>query len=184
MFTIPPTLIYFCYSHWQDSYQQLKDRWGDRIIFSENVPSEAELTKAMGSDKDRHGIFVADDKAYEVQTQEKFFHDLVSRLSHHLRLSTILLVQDAGLNGKARGTLMKNCHANVFLKSPKERGFAKSLATLMGEFKYFMSAYSAATAKPFGYLVVDNHPRANELLKYRTNVLPNGSPCIIYRPEK
>ena len=176
-------MIYVCYSHWQDSYQKLKDKWGDKITFSEELPTEGDLAKLAGTPP-KHTIFVCDDKAYDMQTEDKFFHDLVSRLAHHLKLTNILLVQDAGLNGKSKSTLLRNTHCNILMRSPRERGYVRSLGQLLGEYKYLMSAYNQATSRPYGYLVVDNHPKAESKLKYRTNVLPNDSPCIIYQAAK
>ena len=182
MFTIPPSFIYFCYSHWQDSYQKLRDKWGDDIFFSDQVPTEGELAKLTG-ERGGHVIFVCDDKAFEIQMQGKFFQDLVTRMAHHYGMTNILLVQDAGLNGKGKTTILRNCHVNCFMTSPKERSHVRGLALQLNDYKHLMSAYAMATSKPFGCLVVDNHPRADSRLKYRSNVLPNGTPCIIYRPE-
>lgn len=183
MFQTPPTFYFFCFAHWQDKYEKLREKFGDSIVFSETLPTEEELTKLMEGHE--HGIFICDDKSREIQTQGEFFHNLVTRLAHHLRLTNILLVQDAGLNGKAKSTLARNCHVNVLMRSPKERAVVRTLGLQLGEYKCLMGAYDDATSVPFGYLVLDTHPLSPPQLKMRTNVLPDDNKaCIIYQAKK
>lgn len=184
MFTIPPARLYFVYSHWQDAYVALRNKYGENITFSEEIPSESELVAAI---KGAGGptIFVCDDKGAEMKAHEEFFTALCTRLGHHHNMSSIILLQDAGMNGKLKTTLARNCHVHILLRSPKERGFVKSLGMQLSEYAYVMSSYDMATSMPFGYLVLDLHPHSDALIKLRTKILPNErQPCIIYRPAK
>ena len=49
--------------------------------------------------------------------------------------------------------------------------FPKNLA-------YFLDAYNQATKESYGYLVIDNHPASNSLLRLRTDILPNEERAI------
>lgn len=184
MFTEPPARLYFVYSHWQDAYVALRNKYGDKITFSDEIPTESQLVAGLKG-VEGHSIFICDDKGSEMKSQEEFFTALCTRLGHHHKLSAILLIQDAGMNGKLKSTLARNCHVNILMKSPKERAFVKSLGMQLSEYSFVMASYDMATSLPFGYLVLDLHPRANPLIKLRTRVLPNDQhPCIIYRPVK
>lgn len=177
-------MVYFVYSHWQSEYVKLRNVYGPKITFSEEIPSEEELVAVIKGVKGP-SIFVCDDKGAEMKDREDFFIALCTRLGHHYNMSTIILIQDAGMNGKLKSTLARNCHVNILMRSPKERGFVKSLGMQLSEYKFVLSSYDLATSNPFGYLVLDLHPSSDPLIKLRTYILPNdGHPCTVYRPAK
>ncbi len=181
LFHTPITAFYYVYTHWQEAYNEVKDKLGDKITFSDNLPTENELTAFMKPHK--HGMFICDDKAVEIERNAPFFQELVSRLAHHLRITNCLIVQDASLNGKIKNTIARNCHVNCLLKSPKERSFVKSLGMALGEYKCMMSAYEQACNIPYSALVVDTHPLTPPQLRYRTKIFADGQPCVIFRPS-
>lgn len=171
----------FSYSHWQPVYDDIKAKWGDRVFFSEDIPSEQHIQEIMKSKK--HGIYVADDKASEITTNP-FFVDLLVRYAHHHRLSTCLIVQDASMPGKFKSVLGKNFHVNVLMTSPRDRGYLRSLGIMMNDYKCIMEAYDDSCCKPHTYLIVDTHPNANPQLKYRSQIFPTDEYCVVYQSKK
>ena len=181
LFQTPITAYYYIYSHWQSAYSELRNHLGDKITFSDTVPTENELTTFMKPHK--HGMFICDDKASEIERNAEFFQELVTRLAHHLGMTNCLIVQDASLNGKIKNSIARNCHVNCLLKSPKERSFVKSLGIALGEYKCLLSAYEQACSQPYSALIVDTHPLTPPELRYRTNIFSDNKPCIIFRPS-
>lgn len=181
MFNTQPEICIFTYSHWQKAYDKLQRCWKDRIIFTDEIPSADFLHEIMNGKK--HGLFVLDDKASELPNSA-FFMDLLTRYGHHYKLSNIVLVQDPSLQGKMKSILSKNFHVNVLMRSPRDRSYVKALGIMLNDYSTLTAAYDDACAMPFGYLVLDLHPLANSLLKYRTNVFPQDQHCVVYRKKQ
>ena len=171
----------FSYSHWQPAYEDIRRHWNEKIIFTENIPTEEELRDMMNSKK--HGIFIADDKASEIGNNP-FFMDLLVRMGHHYRLTNCLVVQDASLPGRMKSVMAKNFHVNVMMRSERDRGYLRSLGVLMNDYKCLMDSYNDACSSPWSYFIIDTHPAANPDLKYRTRVFPDDEACIVYKSNK
>ena len=180
MFVTPPEVCIFSYSHWQPAYDELQRKWGDKINFIEDFPTEAFLSQSMQDRK--HGIFVMDDKASEIPNSA-FCMDLLTRYAHHFNLSNLILVQDPSLTGKMKSVLSKNFHVNVLMRSPRDRNYIRSLGIMLNDYNCLMSSYDDATSKPFGYLCVDLHPLSNPLVKYRSSIFADDPHCVLYRKK-
>ena len=178
MFVTPPEVCLFAYSHWQQSYDELQQLWGDRITFMEDLPSAEFLSQAMQGRK--HGIFVMDDKASELPNSA-FCMDLLTRYAHHFNLSNLIIVQDPSLRGKMKSVLSKNFHVNVLMRSPRDRNFIRSLGLMLNDYRCLIQSYDDACSNPFGYLCVDLHPLANPEVKYRSSIFPDDPHCVIYK---
>ena len=178
MFVTPPEHCIFAYSHWQSAYDDLQQKWGDKITFIEELPSESYLSQTMQGRK--HGLFVMDDKASEIPNSA-FCMDLLTRYAHHFNLSNVILVQDPSLGGKMKSVLSKNFHVNVLMRSPRDRNYIRSLGIMLNDYKCLIESYDDACSKPFGYLCLDLHPLANPEVKYRSSVLPDDPHCVIYK---
>ena len=178
LFEIPPTVCVFVYTHRQPIYDEIQKAMGDKIIFTEQLPSEEDLAALMANHD--HGMFIADDKAGEIGTN-KFFYDLLTRMAHHLRLSTLLIVQDAALNGKLRSSILKNTHVNIVMRSPRERMYLRNLAIMLNDYKCVMEAYDDCMKEPYSYLIIDTHPNSCDEYRYRSKIFKHDGPCVVYR---
>lgn len=178
LFEIPPSVFIFVYTHWQPIYDELRKELGEKIIFTDEIPTEEDLATLMQNHK--HGLFIADDKAGEIGTN-KFFYDLLTRMSHHMRLTTLLIVQDAGLIGKLRSSIQKNTHVNVVMKSPRERMFLRNLAIMLNDYRCVMDAYDDCMREPYGYLIIDTHPKSCDEYRYRSKIFKHDGPCVVYK---
>ncbi len=182
LFQTEPTVCYLVFSHWQKIYDEIRQKWKERIIFNDKVPEEQELQNTMREHE--HGIFIADDKGEEIE-KNSFFRNLLCRLGHHCRMSSICLVQDATFSSKTSSILRKNFHVSIVMRSPQERGFVRSLAMQTGDYHCLMEAYDDAVRRPYGYIVIDYHPAGDPEFKYRTNIIPHeNNLCIVYRAKE
>lgn len=176
MYVTPPSKVLFIYSHWQPMYDEL-ERAIHNIEFVNTLPNEPELREKFAHVK--HGLLIADDKLTEINKSD-FGSNLFTRLSHHLNISTVLLLQNATLKGKAASDISKSCHYNVLMRSPRDCNFIRSLGTALRDYKNLQSAYSDATQKPYSYLIVSTHPKSDANLRYYTQIFPEDPHAIIY----
>ena len=176
MFITPPSKVIYIYKHWQPLYDDLRLKVKG-IDFLEKLPTEEELSSMVRGHE--HSILVADDKMSEINNNNHA-GDLFTRLSHHLGISTVLLLQNATLQGKASSDVAKNCHYNVLMRSARDRNFIKSLGICLNDYRNLMYAYNDATKEPWSYLVVDTHPRSNPELRYYSHIFPDDRELIAY----
>ena len=66
--------------------------------------------------------------------------------------------------GGSQRTMSLNSHYNIIFKNPRDATQIRTLAYQMhpGNSKWFLDAFADATSRPYGYLVLDNHPRSDE----------------------
>jgi len=176
MFITPPGKMIYIYSHWQPIYDQLEKECAN-IEFMKHIPDESDLT-AM-TDGFKHSLLIADDKLAELNAGKET-SALFTRLSHHLGMSTILLLQNATLSGKSSSDITKNCHYNVLMKSGRDRHFVRSLGVAIADYKNLMYAYDDATKKPHSYLVLNTHPKSTSDLRYYSQIFPADEEAIVY----
>ena len=50
--------------------------------------------------------------------------------------------------------------------------------------RYMMDAYNDATAKPYGYLLLDLRSTTNDANRLRTNIFPDDVIGYVYRPVR
>lgn len=176
LFITLPTKIILIYKHWQNEYTQIDNDHKD-VDFLNVLPTESELEEAVHNHA--HSIIICDDMLDEIMDNE-FICNLFTRLSHHFRITTILLLQNFSANGKFRSTLCKNAHVNIMMKSARDNFSLRSLGQQLGEYQLIKNAYKDATLYPFGYLVCDTHPNADVKLRYRTCIFPFNYGVVVY----
>ena len=176
LFSTPPTLILFCYKTWQGIYDELMARL-PTIQFLPRLPTDEEL-KSLTSPH-QHSVLVADDMLREIACSP-FFSELFTRMSHHYRITSILLLQNTASQGKFGSTLSKNCHYTFLMRSPRDQYSVRSLGLQMGDYRNLQEAYKDATREPFSYLLISTHPKTPDTLRYRTHVLPSEGVTVCY----
>lgn len=170
MFKKPIIRIMFCYGVWQDLYDQMKQEI-PFIEFHRGFPPADEMQE-WGNIKG-HKILVLDDLMIDAADNLDMVH-LLCVGSHHYDITVIHLMQNLFHKGKAMRTASLNCHYFILFPSYRDRlqiqSFGKQL--FPGKSKYFMDAFEKATAKPYGYLLVDLNPHSDKAYQLRTDILP------------
>ena len=172
MFFTFPTRIIIVYSNWQEIYEELERSIPD-IIFMQNFPSETELDDLVKDHE--HSIFIADDKGIDAAASPFIAH-LFSRLSHHKRITSILLLQNSNLKGKYAGDILRNCQYNILMRGGKEAHSIRALGIQLCDYANLISAFRQATEKDlYSYLCVNTHSKVNgDFGRYYTNILQQG----------
>jgi hypothetical protein len=176
MFPTKPTRIIYIYSIWQDIYEALKEVI-DGIIFINYLPEEEEVVSlCSGND---HSIIIYDDCMTEMGDNQ-VVSKLVTKLCHHLKITSILIAQNSGYGGKYKSNIVKNTHYTILLHSPRDFYIVRSIGTQLGDYQTLLCSYKdAMKIGSFSYLLIDTHPRSDTSFKYRTCIFPDED-SIVY----
>ena len=170
-----PVLVCWYYNQWQPKYDEIQRDLGSKIRFVQGLPELAEDLSTIKSSK--HTILVLDDLMAEAKDSP-----VVSKLftqGRHRNASVILLLQNMFPKGKYNTDISRNATYKVLFRSPGDRKQIDIMAeqTFAKDRPRFMQAYRKETDRPYGYLVVDNHPRTTSERQVVTNVFGD---CYTY----
>lgn len=181
MFKVSPSKIFFCYSIWQNLYDEMKDEIKN-IRFQQGLPTMEDLNDWGG--EDGHKLLVLDDLMIKGADSEELIH-MMCVGSHHTNVTVIFLLQNIFHKSKSLRTASLNCHYFILMASKRDPQQIQILGKQMfpGQTKYFMDAYQKATTIPYGFLLVDINPHSDKAYQLRTNILP-GEDTIVYQPMK
>ena len=110
---------------------------------------------------------------------------VVSKLftqGRHRNASVILLLQNMFPKGKFNTDISRNALYKVLFRSPGDRKQIDIMAeqTFVKDRPHFMKAYTQETEKPYGYIILDNHPRTTSEHQVVADVFGQckSYPCI------
>lgn len=162
----PPQKVYYSYGEFQPIFAkypsiEFHDGLVDLDIFDGKQPSLLVVDDLMDE---------ADEKVAKVFT----------KLSHHRNLSVIFLVQNLFSKNKHARVISLNSHYMILFKNPRDTGQFAILARQMYPtgWKHAVEAYCDATARPYGYLLVDLKPETDDKYRLRTNIFPNETTAV------
>ena len=147
--------ILWFYNQWQPRYEMMENDFG--VEFEQGLPDWSESLEEL--DPEMHHILVFDDLMHQAVN-----NPLLSRLftqGRHRNASVILLMQNMFPKGKYNTDISRNAQYLVLFRSPSDRKQINMIAErIFAENRFkFMQIYSQATSVPYGYVLIDNHPR-------------------------
>ena len=182
MITVPIEEALYCYGELNPNIIKLQTTGivsGDiKVVVHSGAPSEQELKERARSTNGRL-LVVLDDLM--VGMRQQFLDTVFTRGSHNWGMSVVLVTQH--LFTKELKVARNNSHYLVLMRNPAGALQIKTLATQLFPTKIgdFMQAYKDATARNFGYLLVDMHPKTPELIRLRTHIYSDDDePTIVY----
>ena len=169
------TRIHVFYTQWQPLYDRLRDTHGNRIAFTQGLPEVDDNLESI--DSKVNNVWVLDDLMDEA-IQSPVISQLFTR-GRHRNLSVILLLQNMFPKGKFNTNISRNALYKVLFRSPGDRKQIDIVAeqTFAKDRGNFMKAYTKETEKPFGYIILDNHPRTTNEHQVVANVFGD---CYAY----
>ena len=152
--------VLWCFGQMQDLYKFAIDNV--EIVYFEGVPTLSDIQNIQPN------IIVMDDLMDEIK---KDVVKLFTRGSHHLGISVFFIVQNL-FNTNLR-TMSLNSHYIILMKGLRTTQQVEFLARQIfpGKSKNVLSAYKLATQKPYGYLLIDLHPKSLDQFRLRTRIL-------------
>ena len=179
-----PTSIIYCYSQWQDIYDEIKNGRAlgpsvfdvPSILFIQGLPN-LELI-----DSDQNTLLILDDLMDEAAKDLKILN-LFTTDAHHKNVSVIFVTHNIFSNQKYFRTISINCLYYILTNNPRDRLQVFNLAKQMfpGDTFFFIKAYNdAVSSKQYGYLVIDFTQLTPEENRVQTGIFA-GEERIIYR---
>jgi hypothetical protein len=168
MFEPPPKSILYAYSE-AHPHLAILEKMGVQTFYG--VPQDEDFATL-----EKPALVIFDDLLNSVS--EKYISDLFIRKSHHRNLGVIFLTQS--IFEKNLKVARNNSHYIVLMSSPSMAMGIRNLATQLfpTNVKNFMTAYGMATAKSFGYLLIDLSPTSDPLLRLRSNIFPKEAHVV------
>lgn len=165
-----PDRIVWCYGEYQPLYDTIKS-----VEFRSGLPNLDTL------DPEQKNLIIIDDLMSE--TDERVA-SLFTKKSHHRNISVIYIVQNLFHKGKHHRTISLNAHYMVLFKNPRDVSQIYSMSQQMfpRNSSYMLQAFTTATSKPHGYLLIDMKQQTPDRLRLRTNIFP-GELQTVYLDE-
>jgi hypothetical protein len=178
MFTAPPEKVLYCYGIYQPLFD-IMDRELPFVTFHQGLPTEEQLSQLASPST--CNLVILDDLMDSVMTSLEMEHLFVKGM-HHRHVSVLYINQNVYCKGKHSRTINLNTHMYVLMKNPRDVSQLQCLArqAFLGKSAFLMEAYKDATSKPYGYLVLDFSPGAEDAYRVRTRVF-DGEDTIVYQ---
>lgn len=168
--------ILFYFGEWQPGYAK---QFGNSIEFHEGLPDKNDNAFDY-----RPKLIIIDDLMRE--SSNKVIVDLFTKGSHHRNISVMYLTQNIFHQGRGQRDISLNANYVVLFKNPRDGAQFHHLARQVypENPKFLREAYSDATSKPHGYLLLDLKQSTPDEYRYRTCIFPSDSQMYIYVPKK
>ena len=151
-----PLRVYWFYNQWQPSYDDIQRALKKKIQFTQDIP---ELSDDLHEIRPENNNILVFDDLMSQATDSPVVSKLFTQ-GRHRNASVILLLQNMFPKGKFNTDISRNALYKVLFRSPGDRKQIDIMAeqTFAKDRPHFMKAYTQETEKPFGYIVLDNHP--------------------------
>ena len=156
MMTPKPDRILRCYGEYQTLYGTVEG-----IEFQQGLPDLDNLDP-----REKH-LIILDDLMDETDQRVA---SLYTKKSHHRNISVMYIVQ----NLFHHRTISLNAHYMVLFKNLTDVSQTMALAHKMypRRTQFFLEAYAQATARHYGYMVIDMKQNTPDILRLRTFIFP------------
>jgi hypothetical protein len=170
----PPHRIVWHYAEYQPKLNSELGKYG--VEFREGCPDMSEF----GGEE--RVLLIVDDLMSECG---KEISNLFVKGSHHRNLSIWFLMQNFFHQGKEIRTVTLNAQYIILFKNPRDKQQVKVLARQMfdRDAPALEEAFSVASSRPHGYLLVDLKQDTPDYLQLRSKIIP-GEAMEIYASKK
>ena len=178
----PVKNVVFCYAVWQPIYTAMRER-GVVTKFVNKKPSCDEFVELVEGFKDDGGsVVVIDDFMADIDMD---LVRIVTVHSRHYNTSTFLLFQSLFPPNKLARQISLNVKYLHVHKNPRENSQFQILARQISprNWRCLVEAYNEVCKKPHACLLIDMTQSREEMLRYRSNYLPQERPMLVWLPK-
>ena len=106
-------------------------------------------------------------------SNNKWVLDLITKHSHHQNVTVVYLCQDMFPVGKYAKSISRNAHYSVAFENPQDQLGVRNvlLQSFPTTWKDSLDTFHQATARSYGYLVLDLHPASSDQQRLLSHVL-------------
>lgn len=174
MFSPPPKHIIYAYGAFDKRVFSDFQTQGCEIM--DHLPTDEEMDQA-----EKPLLLIIDDFMEEVKG--KYLQDLFTKKAHHKNMCVMYVTQY--LYDKGAKIARYNSQYLLLMKAKNAALQVNTLGRQIfaDEFAFFKDAYNKATGVPYGYLLINLHPTADDNLRLRTNIFPDEIQTV-FLPKK
>lgn len=179
-FDNPIQKVLYCHGVWQDRFESMQQRG---IEFHDGLPSD-DLGTVFPPSK-RPALLILDDMMLDASNDRKVL-DLFTKESHHKNITVIYICQDMFPPGKYAKTISRNAHYIIAFKNPRDQLGVRNLVqqSFPNEVREVMQTFRDATARDYGYMMFDLHPRTRDDMRLKTCLLHDEGPSIVFQRKE
>lgn len=167
--------VRYCYGAWQPNFEIMKQAG---VRFHEGIPETTDLNHWFP----KGGILVLDDLMEEGGNDKRVL-DLFTKHSHHRDITVLYLCQDLFPPGKYAKTISRNAHYVIAFKNPRDQLGMRNLLlqAFPPHWKEVMERFTKVTERPFGYMLLDLHPKSSDDRRLWSHLLKHEGCMRLYR---
>jgi hypothetical protein len=126
-------------------------------------------------------LLILDDLLLSID--EKTLSEIFVKRSHHQNFGVVFVTQN--LFERKIKVARQNAQYIILMRSPNSMLSVRNIGVQLfpRQLDFFLSAYSQATAQPFGYLLIDMHASSHPNLRLRTGILKEDEEQIVFIPK-
>ena len=174
-----PNLLWFSGTNQPELLKRITSSFHGTVRFFDLIDSEIYSKIEL---EGRNSMIVLDDLMHEMSGMSDI-GKLFTKGRSHLNCNVILLWQNVFPKGPEMRNLSINAQDIVIFKNPRDkcqiRVFAQQVAS--GRVQSFLEAFQDCTRRSYGYLYCDFSQSTPEEIRYKTNILPDQQPVIVYK---
>ena len=120
------------------------------------------------------GLLVLDDLMKEGRNDKRVL-DLFTKYSHHQNVTVIYLCQNMFPPGKYAKSISRNAHYIAAFKNPRDQLGMRNLLlqAFPTQWQNLQDTFRHVTDRPFGYLLLDLHPKSTDDSRILSHLLKN-----------
>ncbi len=182
IFAKPLQKIYYIYSFWQSSYDELQKALRDKIVFVEGFSkSFFEDFHLLNRNKQSPPAAMVFDDILETLIQDRENLKIFTASSHHLNLCCILVSQNLMVANDTYRNIMKQANYFLLFESVRGRSSLKALSSqIFGDSKFLPNVMQCIRHIPHAFMVIDLRPGIDEKLRVRQNLCFPGENIYLF----
>ena len=169
-----PTRLLWVYGEWQRDYDEVKNIYPE-IEFMNGYTDE--IYDSL--EPSERNLLILDDQMSEA-SDTKSLAKLFTKGSQHRNVTILYLVQNMFDQGKSSRTVSLNSHYTVVFRNLRDQSQFRTMAhqLLPKNSQWLVEAFTEATERPYGYLVINNSPQCDPVFRFRTNIFRGELPTV------
>ncbi len=177
--TTPPEKILYCYGIYQSLFDEMQ-MTVKSIHFHKGIPTTDYIDEFIQGKT--HCMIILDD-LMDQTVKNTEIELLFTRGAHHKGITVMYINQNMFNQGKHARTISLNTHYIILLRSPRQVSQIQHLGQQIfpRRSKALVESYEDCMRLPFGYLLINLSPYAEENERLMTRIFPGEHP-IVYIP--
>ena len=172
--------VIFYYSVWQTEYTKMNDA-GLVQEWVQGFPTNDEFRQKVSPHE--RSIVILDDAMSHISRE---LLEIVTVSARHCKATVFILFQSLFPVHPLARQISLNTRMYHLMKNPRDAQQIQVLARQIRprDWRFVVESYQAATAEPYSCFIIDLLQETPDDLRFRSNILPNEWPLIVWTAKK